>query len=249
MRSNPAARRSEALRALELDPNLSDAHASLAAVALEDWDWDSAERAFKRALELNPDSINACACYGNALVAWGRFPEAIEISKHAAVLNPLSSFVHFNYGFVLYMSRRFDDAVPHFKRSIELEPQYRPAYLLLSYAFGQLGKPEDVLAVINRPEFQGSSTLGRAFARAGRRPEALAIVEGLRTRGADPFGLAALYFALGDKDRGIEWLTRAFDQKVGFVRWANVDPAFDAVRTDPRFQSLVSRLHLPSDRP
>jgi TolB-like protein/tetratricopeptide (TPR) repeat protein len=248
-RSNAAARRSEALRALELDPNLSDAHAALAAVAFEDWDWDGAERAFRRALELNPDSINACACYGNALIAWGRVSEAIEINKHAELVNPLSPFVHFNHGFVLYMSRQFDEAMPHFKRSIELEPQYRPAYALLSYAYGQTGKTEDALAVINRPEFQGSWPLGRAFVQAGRRPEALAIAEGLRTKGTDPFGLAALYFALGDKDKGFEPLTRAFDQKVGFVRWANVDPAFDAVRSDPRFQSLISRLHLPSYRP
>jgi len=242
---NAAVRRSAALRALELDPNLSDAHSALAAVASEDWDWESADRAYRRALELNPDSINACACYGNTLAAWSRFSEAIEINKHAERVNPLSPFVQFNYGFVLYTARRFDEAVPHFKRAIELEPQYRPAYALLSYAYAELGKTQEAVAVVDRPEFQGSATLGRALARAGRRPEALAIAERLRKRGEDPFGLAGLDFALGEKAMGFEPLTRAFDQRVGFVRWANVDPAFDGVRSDPRFEALVSRLHLP----
>jgi len=245
---NAAVRRSAALRALELDPNLSDVHSALAAVAFEDWDWESADRAYRRALELNPDSINACACYGNSLAAWSRVSEAIEINRHAERVNPLSPFGQFNYGFVLYVARRFDGAVPHFKRAIELEPQYGPAYLLLSYAYAELGKTQEAVAVVDRPEFQGSATLGRALAQAGRRPEALAIAEGLHKRGVDPFGLAALYFALGENAKGVERLTRAFDQRVGFVRWANVDPAFDAVRSEPRFQALVSRLHLPQTR-
>src|SRR5262249_19853807 len=84
-------RLSEALKAIELDPNLADAHAVLAALALEDWEWEITDREFRRALELNPDSISACACYGNALAAWGRFPEAIAIAKHAEQVNPLSS--------------------------------------------------------------------------------------------------------------------------------------------------------------
>jgi hypothetical protein len=143
------------------------------------------------------------------------------------------------------VAHRFDEAVPHFKRAIELEPQYRPAYALLSYAYAELGKTNEAVAVVDRPEFQGSTTLGRALAGAGRRPEALAIAEAWRKRGEDPFGLAGLYFSLGEKATGLEPLTRAFDQRIGFVRWANVDPAFDAVRSDPRFEALVSRLHLP----
>jgi len=240
------ARRSAALKALELDPNLSDAHSALAAVAMEDWDWTTTDREFRRALELNPDSINACACYGNALAAWGRFPEAIAIAKHAEQVNPLSSFVHGNYGFVLFMARRFDDAIPHFKRAIELEPQNRSAYALLAAVYVTTGKAEEALATLDRPEFQGSSTLGRVLARTGRRREAVDIADRLRRTDADPYGLALISVGLGDVSTALDQLTKAYDRRVGFVRWNNVDPMLDEVRSNPRFQALVARLKLPA---
>jgi eukaryotic-like serine/threonine-protein kinase len=243
---NPAIRRSEALKALELDPNLSEAHSALAAVAFEEWDWEGTERAFRRALELNPNSIDACACYATALAAWGRFSEAIEIAKHAEHVNPLSPFVHFNYGVVLHLDRQYDEGIRHFKRAIELEPAYQPAYVLLSYSYGQLGNTQDAVAILSRPEFQGSSILGRALALAGRRQQALAIADRLRKQNNDPYGLATIYFSLGDDRNGFDQLTRAFEQRIGFVRWIDVSPEFDALRSDPRFQALVSRLHLPS---
>jgi eukaryotic-like serine/threonine-protein kinase len=241
-------RRREALAAVELDPDLSEAHSALAAIAFEEWDWANADREYRRALELNPNSLDACACYANSLAAWGRFDEAIDISKHAERVNPLSPFVHFNYGFVLWLARRNDEAIVHLKRAIELEPSYRPAYVVLSNSYRSLGKGADALATIDLPEFRGSSTLGQALIAVGRRADGVAIANALRASGADPFGLASLDFDLGNEQGGLDQLTIAFDRRIGFVRWANVTPENDRVRSTPRFQALIARLHLPASR-
>jgi serine/threonine protein kinase/tetratricopeptide (TPR) repeat protein len=240
------ARGSAALKALELDPNLSEAHSAMAGARFDAWDWDGAVKAHRRALELNPDSLDACGCYATVLAALGRFTEAIAIAEHGAKVNPLSSFMHFNYGVVLYLARRYDAAVMHTKRAIELEPQTRGAYGILALSYQQLGKVEDALAALDRPEFGGSGALGVAYARAGRRAEALEIANNLSRSKSDPFNAARIYFALGDDDRGFERLTNAFDVRQGLVRWAKVNPDFDRVRSDPRFQVLVARLRIPA---
>src|SRR5262245_17639747 len=239
-------RRSAAVKAVELDPNLSDAHAALASVALEDWDWENTDREFRRALELNPDSINACACHGNALAAWGRLSEAIALDKHAEQVNPLSAYVQFNYGFVLFMARRQDEAIAHFKRAIELDPGYRIAYLFLAEGYNTTGRSQEAVAILDRPEFQGGTSLGLALARAGRRRDATEIADRFRRTGVDPYGVGRLLIALGDVNSGLDQLTTAYDKHLGPVRWNNVDPMWDEVRSNPRFQALVARLKLPA---
>jgi hypothetical protein len=104
------------------------------------------------------------------------------------------------------------------------------------------------LAVFDRPELREFPYIAWAYAGLGRRDDALKVLNGLAQRGGggDLQGMAISYFALGDKDRGFEWLTKAFDQRSGYVPWANVLPAFDGVRSDPRFKALVARLKLPN---
>jgi hypothetical protein len=102
---------------------------------------------------------------------------------------------------------------------------------------------------VDRPEFRESPYIARAYALLGRRDDALRVLNNLVKRGGafDLQEIAIAYFALGDVDRGFEWLTKAFDQRSGYVPWAKVSPAFDEIRSDPRFQALVARLKLPPD--
>jgi tetratricopeptide (TPR) repeat protein len=177
----------------------------------------------------------------------GRFPEALTVIEHAAKVNPLSSQVQFTYGLVLYGARRYPDAVSRLQRAIELEARDYLAYFVLAQLYEKTGKSADAVALLDRPELRDSAPLGLAFAAAGRRADALRIVQAQTKPGgqADSRTIALIYFALGDKDRGFEWFTKAFDQRHPLVRSAKSDPVFDSVRSDPRFQALLARLKLP----
>jgi tetratricopeptide (TPR) repeat protein len=114
------AMRRAAARALDLDPELAEAHAAMGAIYFDDWKWPDADKEFQRALELNPDSVEACSCYAIFLSVMVRFPQAVAIGEHAVKINPFSTLVQFNYGFVLRGARKYDEAASHFRRAIEL---------------------------------------------------------------------------------------------------------------------------------
>jgi tetratricopeptide (TPR) repeat protein len=236
--------RAAAAKAIELDPNLSDAHAAMALIKVEDWEWAGAEREARRAIALNPDIDSPLAI---VLHLTGRHAEAIALGERAIKLNPLSPQAHALYGNTLFWARKYEDAVPRLKRAIELEPRSR-AVLTLGGAYQMLGRPQEALAVIDRPEFRETPYIAEAYARLGRREDALRVLNGLVTRVGrfDWQVMARAYFALGDKDRGFEWLTKAFDQRAGYISAVNINPGFDDVRDDPRFKALVARLNLPN---
>jgi tetratricopeptide (TPR) repeat protein len=233
--------RAAAAKAIEIDANLSEAHAAMALINVGDWDWAGAEQHARRAIALNPDIDSPLAI---VLHLTGRHAEAIALSEHAVKLNPLSSEAHRYYGNTLFWARKYEDAVPRLKRAIELEPR-SIAMGMLGAAYQGLGRLQQ--AVFERPEFRNSPHRAVVYARLGRREDALRVLNDLVTRGGrvDPQVMAIAYFALGDKDRGFEWLTKAFDQRSGFISAANINPGFDGVRDDPRFKALVARLNLP----
>ncbi len=231
-------------KALELDPNLAEGHVALASIKVDDWLWADADREYQLALTLNPDSVEACSCYGLVLANMGRFPQAIALSEHAAKVNPLSSVVHFNYGLVLRSARRYEQATARLVRAIELDAGNLPAYVVLAQVYQAAGRFDDAVAVLDRPEFRLSAERAVAYAIAGRRPEAQEILSQINP-GSDPYGLASVYFVLGDNDRGFESLAKAFDDRDPRVASARVNPRWDAIRSDPRFQALVARLKLP----
>ena len=240
-------RRQAAQKAIELDPLLAEAHAALAGIKFDDWDWDGTLVEYQKAFELNPESIDVCGCYANVLAAFGRFDDAIRIVEQGIRVNPLSIELRNNYGFVLYMARRHSDAERELLRAIELEPRDVFAYIFLSTVYLETGRLQDALKYADRPELQASSTLGRVYAALGRRDEALKII-GRMDANADPQGVAHVHFALGDHEKGFSWLSKSIDQRQGFVRWINVAPYFDRVRSDPRFAPLVARLKLPDSQ-
>jgi len=235
--------RAAALRAIELDPDLGEAHAAMAGVKFDDWDWAGAETAARRALELNHPSGRTASL----LTITGRHAEAIAAAARAARLDPLSPGMQASYAIVLYFARNYEAALVPLQRSLELDPRNYAATLMLGGTYEMLGRPREALAIFDHPDLRESPYIARAYALLGQRREALRVLDALAERQA-PFDLqevAMAYFALGATDRGFEWLTRAFDERAGYVPWANVQPAFDGVRSDPRFKALVARLKLP----
>jgi tetratricopeptide (TPR) repeat protein len=152
----------------------------------------------------------------------------------------------------LFRARKFDDAVPHFQRAIELDSQNYGAYTRLAELYEQTGKLKEALALVEQAlrirgaDVTKSVALGRIYALLGRRSEALNVIDRVTKPRSKPTGLdvALIYFALNDKDRGFQWLTRAFDQRQ-LVKYVKADPRFDSVRSDPRFEALVRRLGMP----
>jgi serine/threonine protein kinase/tetratricopeptide (TPR) repeat protein len=236
--------RTAARRAIELDPSLAEGHAALAGQKFDDWDWQGTVDEYEKAMALNPVSVDVCGCYANVLAAFGRFDEAIRIVEHGVNANPLSAELRFNYAFVLYIMRKYTDAERQLLRAIELEPRHVAARVILALTYQKLGRLQDALAQVNRPELQSSGPLASTYAMLGRHDEAMKILPRMNAA-VDPYSIAGVYFALGDTDRGFEWLTKAVDQLQGFVRWLKVTPEFDAVRSDPRYAALVARLKLP----
>ncbi|HKH74027.1 MAG TPA: protein kinase [Vicinamibacterales bacterium] len=237
------AARTAAVKAIELDPNLGEAHAAMAGLKFDDWDWTGAETEAQRALELN----YVDEYYPSLLTVTGRHAQAIAMAEHAAKLDPLSPIRQNTLGIVLYHARRYDEALAQMNRSIDLDPHNFAATLMVGAIFDAMGKPQAALPVFDRPDFRESPYMARAYALVGRRDDAHRILNGLAKRGGafDLHEVAIAYFALGDKDRGFEWLTKAFDQRAGYVPWANVNDVFDGIRDDPRFKALVARLKLP----
>ena len=242
--------RAAARKALELDPNLSEAHS-----ASYDWDWASAEQGFKRALELDPNSLEYCQCYADLLAGMGRFPEAIAILERGITLNPLSSAIQAAMGRVLVWQKNYDAAIPYLQKALEIDPENAIANLFLGEAYEVKGDFTKALTTTEQylrlrgVDPDNSPLVGRIYAKQGRRTDALRVLSNLTKPGANPSArdLATLYFALGDKDQGFESLTKAFDEKQDVLR-VRVSGLFDGVRDDSRMKALIARLQIPESR-
>jgi TolB-like protein len=237
--------RADAAKAIELDPNLGEAHQAMSWIRSYDWDWAGAESELRRAVELNPEAERDLV---NILSITGRHAQAVAAAEHAAKVDPLSSEAKWFYGAALFFARRYEDALGPLKRAIEIEPRNNGAIIMLGVVYEALGRTQEALAVFDRPDYRESAYTARAYALLGRRDDALRLLNGLVKKGEprDLQEVAIVYFTLGDRNRGFEWLTKAFDRRGSFVvAAAKVQPAFDGIRNDPRFKALVARLNLP----
>jgi TolB-like protein/tetratricopeptide (TPR) repeat protein len=246
----PAARdriRSAAFKALELDPDLGDAHSAVGAVSTYDWQWERAEQAFRQAIALNPDSQDMCSCYAALLSILGRHAESIALVQHEAKVNPLLSASFANLGMRLYEARRYAEAEVALQRALDMESENLFARVFLGIVYQATGRADAAVPLYERPTLRDTAVMATALAEAGRAREAMDVLR-KRERIADPseyVAFARTYAALGDKDRAFQWLTKAFDARVAYVEWANVSPIYDVFKGDPRFDVLVARLHLP----
>ncbi len=242
-------------KALELDQNLAEAHAALAFIHyLWEWNWFDSEREFKRAIELKPNYGAAHQWYSSLLAMMGRMDEALAEAKRAQELDPFSLIVSSHLGWINYLARNHDQAIKQARQIIKLDPNFFPARRYLALAYEDQRKYKEAIAEfqravsLSRDSTLVKSELGHAYAAAGKRREAQQLIEELRQlaaeRRASPYHLALIHAGLGEKDRAIELLNRAFDERSERLVWLRVDPRFDKLRSDARFNDLLQRIGL-----
>jgi DNA-binding winged helix-turn-helix (wHTH) protein/TolB-like protein/Flp pilus assembly protein TadD len=239
-------------KALELDESLADAHASLAVIKRQQWDWIGAEMEFKRAIELNPNLAWAHGAYGVSLARMGRFEEALTENKRALELDPLSMlFKEIEVG-NLRFARRYDESLQSMQALIKTHPEY-VGRSQRAYTYAAKGMYAEAIADYQENiKVDGENTsdeiyLGYAYAMLGKRDRALAILKKLKTTTdyVSPAELAILYIGLGDKDRAFQSLERAYTSHDFQMQFLKVDSHYDAIRSDRRFIDLMRRVGLP----
>ena len=242
-------------KSLELDNNLAEAHTSLGVVRFQyDWDWEGAEREFRRAIELNPSHAPAHQFYADLLKSQGRFDEALSEMSHAQALDPISLAINTGIGHVLYLSRQYDKAIEQYQNAIKLDPEFVQARLWFGRPYLQKRMYKEAVTELNHAvTLSGGSTislamLGHAYAAAGNKNEAEKIREKLRERSkhqyVPSYWIAMLSIGFGDKDESFTWLERAFQERSSWLAWAGVEPRFDSLRSDRRFASLMAKMKL-----
>jgi len=246
--------RTAALRALELDESLAEAHASLALIKENyDYDWVEAEKEFQRAIQLDPQYATAHQWYAESLSWQGRFEEAFAESDHARRLDPLSLIIASDYASILYDSRQYESAVKQCRSVLELDPNFGHARDLMIASYLQLGRYDEAIDGINRwaarDEGPWALTLKAVvYGRSGHAEEArraLAKLEQIsRSRADRTATLLVAYSGTGQKGRVIELLERAYSEHSNAVVQIKVDPMYDPIRSDPRFKDLLRRLGL-----
>ena len=246
-----------ALKALEIDDTLAEAHASLAFVhLLYDWDFVASEKEFKRALELDPDYTAAHHWYSHCLLPLGRMEESLAESRRALELEPLSLVVNTHLGWHYFYARQYDKAIEQYRRTLELDPAFPQTQRYAAWALLQKGRHEEAIADLRAasgalgPDPEVEAELGHALAVAGRRAEARAVLEGLRqlssSRYVSPYSVALVHAGLGDRDQALAWLDKAYDERSDYMAYLGLEPMLDPLRSDPRFSALVRRVGLPS---
>ena len=241
-------------QAVALDDRSAEAHASLGWLNLYyRWDWAESARQYERALALDPSSATIRAWYGESLSARGRHDEAIAEVRRARALDPGSSSILTSLAFVLSNARRFEEAIDTHKMAVERSADSTLAQLNLSRAYRFSGRHDLAIETSRRMADSGDplgpTFLAASYARAGRTADALSIVrklEGDAQRSHQGSFLVALaYTALDDRDRAFRWLESAYGEHDTFLPWLKVDPEFEVLHGDPRFDDLVRRIGIP----
>ncbi len=244
-----------ALRALELDEGLAEAHVSLAATKMQyDWDWPGAESELARALKLNPNYAPAYQWYVLYHLIMGRFDEAIAESKKAQELDPLSLIIYTNVGRALYYSRKYDQAIEQLQNALEMDKNFIYAYMILGACYENKGMYKEAIAAYQKtiPLTQNApwsvAALAHAYAASGKRNEALKIIKQLKDQSKhkyiSPFHVGAIYNGLGDRDQAFEWFEKAYQDHSGLLVYLKIEREFDVLRSDPRYLDLMRRIGL-----
>ncbi len=244
-----------ALKALELDDSLAEAHTSLATILVNEWDWGGAAKEFKRSIELNPGYATARHWYAFYLTSLGRLDEAIREGQRAQELDPLSVIINRDLGLIYYYARKPDRAIEQYCKSLELDPNFALTHQALGRAYLLKGMREDALAALRLAAALSSDSvamcaaLAHALAVTGSVVEARKILADLIERSrrsyVSPTNIAVVYAGLGENDEAMEWLEKALAEHNAGLMTLKVHPVFDPLRSDPRYQDLLRRIGLP----
>jgi serine/threonine-protein kinase len=245
-----------AMKALELDDTLGEAHCSLGFFRLlYDWNFAEAEREFEKAIRFSPNYPGAHDGYGFYLKAVGRHDEAIEKCKLVQKLDLLSPFAHISLGYAYYFARDYDRAIDECNKALEMDKYSTFAYRNLGLAYLQQGKLESATGALSKAVTFSSgglafeSYLGFAYAAAGKQTEAMELLANLREiakeRYVSAYNFAMIHTGLGEIDEAIEWLEKAFEERSGFLPFLKVEPMLDPLRDDSRFQELLRKIGFP----
>ena len=245
-----------AVRALELDDSLAEAHASLADTRLHyDYDWEGAGKEFRRAIDLNPNYATAHQWYSVYLSLMGKEKEGLEQIQRAHDLDPLSLTIDSDAALNLFYARRYDQAIEQCKKTLELDPNFGLAHFWLGRVY-QTKKiyPQAIAELRQANQLQPGNplylaVLGSAYGASGQPAEAQKIIGQLRDVATNhyisPVMVSLVYAGLGDKDQAIDWAEQAYAEHAPMLTRMKVDPLVDRLRSDPRFQALVRRVGPP----
>ena len=250
--------RAAALRALAIDEKLPEAHTALALIVQNyDWDWATSEKEFRRAIELNPNYATAHHWYAEHLAWQGRFDEALQESELARKLDPMSLIIGADNGAILYYARQYDHSIERFRAVLQMDPDF-PRAGLAFYSYVEKGMYDEALLLTeqHRPGHRDGwywSSVAYVYGRSGRRADADHAVakmeqwikhEEKQHRPMDVATLVPAYVAVGDKDKALECLEKGYAEHANPMTGLKVDPMYDPLRSDPRFQDLLRRVRL-----
>ena len=244
-----------AIKALEIDETLAEAHAGLGYIKITcDWDWPGSEKEFRRALEINPNYGTARSFYAASLIAVGRLDEAVAEYRRALEVEPLSLIINATLGLALYFARDYDHAVQELRQTIDMDPSFVEARARLGLVYEQKAMFAEAIAEFqqavsaskNAPRFV--SVLGHAYAASGQKGKAeeslVRLNEQAKQRYVAPYDIAVVHMGLKNKDQAVKYLEMAYQDHSYWILWLKVDPRFDAIRGDRRYQDLVLHMHL-----
>jgi len=245
-----------ALKAVEIDKDLAEAHSSLGLLRVYyDHDWAAAEREFNRALELNPDLTLAHQRYGTYLKLMGRFDESLAHYKQALELDPFSLQININLATIHYLKGDPETAITHLKKTLELEPNYMPTHFVLGNAYIQQGNWEEAVSefelIYRRDDeaYLALGFLGYCHAMAGRRAEAESLRNILKDvskrKYVSPYGIIIICVALGQIDEAMELFEQLYAERNDWLVWLKVSPKLKHLHSDPRFRDLLRRVGFP----
>jgi TolB-like protein len=244
-----------ARRALELDPTLEEPHTSLGVICGSYlWKWDECLQHFEQALERNGSSALAQKGYGEVLSLLGRHDEALAAAGRAVSLDPLSPLMSANLGVTYHRARRYDDAARETRKALDLDPHYSLGHFNLGMILSAAGSLPEAAAALTRAREYGPANLdalaflGHVYGRMGRSTEARAILDSLRAtseaRYVSPYARALVHVGLGEREEALDQLEQAYEDRSWFTTLLKVDPAFDLLREEPRFEALLKRVGL-----
>jgi DNA-binding winged helix-turn-helix (wHTH) protein/TolB-like protein/tetratricopeptide (TPR) repeat protein len=244
-----------AMRALEIDDTLAEAHASLANVRYwYDWDWSGAETEFKRAFELSPNYPTSHQLYASYLIVMGRQQEALSEIRQARALDPLSLTVNVHVARILFFSRGYDEAIEQCRKTLEIDPNFGGAHLFLGRSYKEKRMYQEALTELEKARdlLKGSAEvlalIGYTYAVSGRLSESQKVLQELqglsKQRYVSPYHIAMVYSGLGERDTAFLWLEKAYDDREGRLTILKFAPEFDGLRSDSRYADLLRRIGL-----